>query len=93
MKKKHYSVAQLSSETARRAQTEAAIAQSKLKKQRGDLENMRLSAASPKIKSKRTWTKKSTEESLFGLELGSFGSLAQQAGRWLTSLMRGQRIR
>lgn len=93
MKKKHYSIAQLSSETARRAQTEAAIAQRKLKKERGDLTNLRLSAASPKIKSKRTWTKKTMEESFFGLEFGSFGSFAQEAGRWLASLMRGQRIR
>ncbi|MFA4994217.1 MAG: hypothetical protein WC521_02810 [Bdellovibrionales bacterium] len=59
MTKKHSSIDQLSSASSRRAQSEAAMLQSDLKKLRTSLLNMDRGVRSPKIKAKRTWTKAS----------------------------------
>ncbi len=58
MKRKHYSIDQLSTETARKAQAEAAAMQSALKKLRGNLNNVRRNFSAPTVRSKRTWTKR-----------------------------------
>lgn len=70
MTRKRYSIDQLSTESARRAQNEAAIMQGDLKKLRDSLQSGGLSARSPKIAKKRTWTKKKTSKSFWNGPLG-----------------------
>jgi len=108
MKKKTYSIDQLATETVRKAQSEAATLQSDLKKLRTSLRNMDRLPQTPKIKAKRTRTKKLTSTAnVFGIDLDSLGllgmesllgdvdllSVGQQASRNLTRMLLGQRIR
>ena len=108
MKKKTYSIDQLATETVRKAQSEAAAVESELKKLRASLRNMDRLPQTPKITSKRTWTKKSTSTAnVLGIDLDSLGllviqsllgetdllSAGQQASLNLTLTLLGQRIR
>jgi len=79
MAKKHYSIDQLSTATSRRAQSEAAMMQSELKKLRASLLNMNRGIRAPKIKTKRTWTKRETDSS-FLTELFGNGSSGSSGG-------------
>ncbi|MDD3371768.1 MAG: hypothetical protein PHE27_08105 [Alphaproteobacteria bacterium] len=85
MIRKHYSIDQLATETQRQAQGESAMMQSELKKLRASLANQGGSIRQPIIKTKRTWTKTTTESNGATLTLLAELGLSAIAGQGLES--------
>ncbi|MDD3029976.1 MAG: hypothetical protein PHS57_06835 [Alphaproteobacteria bacterium] len=101
---KHYSIDQLSTETARRAQNEAAQLERRQKKLRDTIADTGLSITTPVVKTRRSHTKKTRSTlNLFGISLAEIfnllsgeaglSSVAQSASESLSLLSSGQRIR
>jgi len=73
MSRRRASIDQLSSETRRTAQSEAALLQAELRKLRGRLANRNALGSHPTVRSKRTYTKKTRENFWDDLGLSDTG--------------------
>ncbi len=73
MRRKRFSINQLSAETRRRAQSEAALLQAEIRKLRGGLSNIDALGSHPTVRGKRTYTKKTRENYWDDLGLSKTG--------------------